>query len=187
MLDFMPHSRQFTPTPVLKMTGAVMLPVGNTPLYKNIDFMPSGKQSRCWRGPGFRQQVCCGWSHFFIQVIKYFADHLRIFDAGKSLPRERSECFGYNPDVTTAFTTGFTTKSRRPEAKVGAFRRYRYRTPASTVPSWGLLSPEGAYSWWYAHWPWWQPLHVMRNQQFQPRGLKTGYLIRQAEFAVYRE
>ena len=25
-----------------------------------------------------------------------------------------------------------------------------YQTPASTVPSWGLLSPKGAYSWWCA-------------------------------------
>ena len=48
MLDFTPHSRQFTQTPVLKTTDAVMLRVGNTLLYKNIDFMPSGKQSCCF-------------------------------------------------------------------------------------------------------------------------------------------
>jgi len=40
-------------------------------------------------------------------MSEYLADHLRVFDAGKSLPRERSECFGYNPDLTAAFTTDF--------------------------------------------------------------------------------
>jgi len=94
MLDFTPHSRQFTPTPVLKTTDAVMLPVGNTPLYKNIDFMPSSKQPCCWRGPGFRYQICSGWSHLFIQVSEYLPDHNGVFNTSN------------DPDVTAAFNAG---------------------------------------------------------------------------------
>jgi hypothetical protein len=39
-------------------------------------------------------------------VGEYFLDHHRIFDAGKSLPRERSECFGHDPDRATACVAG---------------------------------------------------------------------------------
>jgi len=102
MLNFTPHSRQFTQTPVLKTTDAVMLRVGNTLLYKNIDFMPSGKQSCCWRGPGFRHQVCSGWSHHFIQVSEYLPDHNRVFNTSN------------DPDVTAAFTAGFYVNVENP-------------------------------------------------------------------------
>ena len=64
------------------------------------------------------QQSYCNRSYIVIQVGKYLANNCRVFakapsgDAGESLPRERSECFGYDSDITTAFTTGLT-KSRR--------------------------------------------------------------------------
>ena len=48
-----------------------------------------------------------------IQIVKYLLNDRRVFDTGESLPRERSECFGYDPGITTAFTAGFT-KSRCP-------------------------------------------------------------------------
>ena len=65
------------------------------PVFRNIGFTPSSKQPRCWRGPGFRQQVCSGWSHFFIQVSEYLPDHLRVFNTSN------------DPGITTTFTTGF--------------------------------------------------------------------------------
>jgi hypothetical protein len=43
---------------------------------------------------------------FFIQVRQNLLNDHRILDAGKSLPRERSECFGYHLDGTTAGTAG---------------------------------------------------------------------------------
>jgi hypothetical protein len=46
MLDFTSYCCQFTPIPVLKWADAVLFPVGNTQLYENIDFTPSGKQPR---------------------------------------------------------------------------------------------------------------------------------------------
>jgi len=54
MLDFTSYCCQFTPIPVLKTTDAVLFSVGNTQLYENINFTPSGKQPRCWR-------VICWW------------------------------------------------------------------------------------------------------------------------------
>ena len=33
------------------------------------------------------------------------SDHRRVFDTGESLPRERSECFGYYLDETGIFAT----------------------------------------------------------------------------------
>jgi len=40
------------------------------------------------------------------QIVKYLLNDRRVFDTGESLPRERSECFGYDPDITTTFTAG---------------------------------------------------------------------------------
>jgi len=102
MLDFMPFCCQFTPIPVLKTTDAGLLPVGNTQLYKTIDFTPSGKQPRCWRGPGFRHQVCSGWSHFFIPVSEYLADYFWVFNTSN------------DPDVTPAFTASFYINVENP-------------------------------------------------------------------------
>jgi hypothetical protein len=38
---------------------------------------------------------------------KYLADDVGIFDAGESLPRERSECFGYELHGIAAGLAGF--------------------------------------------------------------------------------
>ncbi len=45
------------PIPVLRATDTAPLPVRNSQLSEHIDFTPSGKQPRCWRSPGFRQQA----------------------------------------------------------------------------------------------------------------------------------
>lgn len=42
---------------------------------------------------------------------QYLLNHRWIFDAGKSLPRERNECFGYNFHATAALTAGFDVDS----------------------------------------------------------------------------
>jgi len=39
-------------------------------------------------------------------MSKYLLNNSWILNAGKSLPRERSECFGYDLDITTALTAG---------------------------------------------------------------------------------
>jgi hypothetical protein len=44
---------------------------------------------------------------FFIQVDQYLFDDHWIFNAGKSLPRKHSECFGYHLDGTATFTARF--------------------------------------------------------------------------------
>ena len=41
-----------------------------------------------------------------MQMGENLLDDRRIFDAGKSLPREQSECFGHDPHRPTAGTTG---------------------------------------------------------------------------------
>ena len=72
-----------------------MRPVGNILFYKKINFTPSGKKPCCWRGPGFRYQVCSGWSYLFIQMSEYLPNHNGVFNTSN------------DPDVTTAFTAGF--------------------------------------------------------------------------------
>ena len=84
-----------SPIPVLRATDTAPLPVRNSQPSENIDFTPSGKQPRCWRSPGFRQQACSGWSRFFNQMSKYRPDHPWVFNTSD------------DPDVTTAFTAVF--------------------------------------------------------------------------------
>ena len=38
---------------------------------------------------------------------EYLLNNRRVFDTSESLPRERSECFGYDLDITTALSAGF--------------------------------------------------------------------------------
>ena len=40
-------------------------------------------------------------------MSKYLLNNSWVFYTGEGLPRERSECFGYDPDVTAALTAGF--------------------------------------------------------------------------------
>ena len=95
VLDSTLYFRSFTPIPVLRMTDAVPLPIKNSLLSENIDFTPSNKQPRCWRGPGFRQQAGSGGSYYFIQMSEYLTDHLRVFNTSN------------DSDLTTAITAGF--------------------------------------------------------------------------------
>jgi hypothetical protein len=55
------------------MTDAVPLPIKNSLLSENIDFTPSNKQPRCWRGPEFRQQAGSGEGYYFIQMSEYLS------------------------------------------------------------------------------------------------------------------
>ena len=95
VLDSTLYYRSFTPIPILRVTDAVPLPIENSLLSENIDFTPSNKQPRCWRGPGFRQQAGSGGGDYFIQMSEYLTDHLRVFNTSN------------DSDLTTAFTTGF--------------------------------------------------------------------------------
>ena len=114
VLDSTPYHRSFTPIPVLRVTDAVPLPVGNSLLSENIDFTPSNKQPRCWRGPGFRQQAGSGWSHFFIQMSEYLPDHLRVFNTSN------------DPDVTTAFTATYGTFVKKNQRTSMGYRFQRW-------------------------------------------------------------
>jgi hypothetical protein len=40
--------------------------------------------------------------------------HIRVFDAGKSLPRERSVCFGHDPHRTAARRAGLDVNAKYP-------------------------------------------------------------------------
>jgi len=74
---------------------------------------------------------------------KNLVNELLVFDTavrriGESLPRERSECFGYDLCGTTAMSTGFYRAafgSMSPKAPT--FGEYSFQT-----------SPQGAYFWW---------------------------------------
>ena len=83
--------------------------------------MRSAEPTGRWRPP-LRQQACFLRSVFLTEVGEDLFDHHRVFsasascvalpraslhsDAGKSLPRERSECFGHDPDRATASLAG---------------------------------------------------------------------------------
>ena len=95
VLDSTLYFRSFMPIPVLKTTDAVPLPIENCLLSENIDFTPSNKQPRCWRGPGFWQQAGSGGGYYFIQMSEYLTDHLRVFNTSN------------DSDLTTAITAGF--------------------------------------------------------------------------------
>lgn len=58
------------------------------------------------RRSAFRLQSGRYTRRIVIQIVKYLLNDRRVFDTGESLPRERSECFGYDPDITTTFTAG---------------------------------------------------------------------------------
>jgi len=60
------------------------------------------------RRSAFRLQSGRYTRRIVIQIVKYLLNDRRVFDTGESLPRERSECFGYDPDITTTFTAGFS-------------------------------------------------------------------------------
>ena len=51
-------------------------------------------------------------------MSKYHPDHHGVFaksrHAGESLPRERSECFGYDSDINAALTTGLNVNTEHP-------------------------------------------------------------------------
>ena len=59
-----------------------------------------------WR-PAWRQHHRFSQCGLVIQVGEYLVDDQRVFDTGESLPRERSECFGYDFDSTTTLGAGF--------------------------------------------------------------------------------
>jgi hypothetical protein len=70
------------------------------------DLKMSAKQIRRWR-PACRPQTRWIRGVLSLQMGENLLDNRRIFDAGKSLPRERSECFGHDPHRPTAGTAGF--------------------------------------------------------------------------------
>jgi len=59
------------------------------------------------RRPALRQHHRFSQCGFLIQVGEYLVDDHRVFDTGESLPRERSECFGYDFERTTTLGAGF--------------------------------------------------------------------------------
>jgi len=74
--------------------------------------VPLNHQPYWWRGPAFRKMKCLMRWNVLIKVIQNLLNDRRVLNACESLPRERSECFGYYLDGATTFTAGFT-KSRR--------------------------------------------------------------------------
>ena len=64
------------------------------------------------RRSAFRLQSGRYTRRIVIQIVKYLLNDRQVFDTGESLPRERSECFGYDPDITTTFTAGFNIDTK---------------------------------------------------------------------------
>jgi hypothetical protein len=66
----------------------------------------SVEQAGLWRRTARRQPRGFCRGVLFVEVSENLLDHHRVFDASESLPRERSECFGHDPDRATASLTG---------------------------------------------------------------------------------
>ena len=66
----------------------------------------SAKQIRRWR-PACGPQTRWIRGVLSLQMGENLLDDRWIFDAGNSLPRELSECFGHDPHRPTAGTAGF--------------------------------------------------------------------------------
>ena len=64
--------------------------------------MVSAKQLDRWR-PACRPQTCWRRGQLFLQMGENLINDHWIFNAGESLPRERSECFGHDPHRPAAF------------------------------------------------------------------------------------
>jgi hypothetical protein len=65
-------------------------------------FLESAEQAGLWRCSTVRQQARGSRWCFLFQVRQYLLNDDGILNAGKSLPRERSECFGYDLSRATA-------------------------------------------------------------------------------------